>query len=157
MRTMSSMVKKVIYGRKACIDCKIVRGPALRRDVIYGEKVIYERACVPAPPPCPRRPSRTALPLLHSPNPRVPKRSSMGKRSSMEKGHLWARLRIRHPHAGQGNSGCGVVRGEKIAPRPRRICVNYLVFPMPCAKDRGPVLWITAARPQPCDTAISRF
>jgi hypothetical protein len=35
------MARKVIYVAKARIDCKIVRGPALRCDVIYGEKGIY--------------------------------------------------------------------------------------------------------------------
>jgi hypothetical protein len=78
------LMKKVIYGEKGHlwengrIDCKIVRGPALRGDVIYGEKVIYESACVRAPQPCPTRPVRS-----------VPVAPSFGEIHRCQKGHLW--------------------------------------------------------------------
>jgi hypothetical protein len=86
----SSMVKKVIYGRMSCIDCKSCAAllsaatSSMGNNVIYGEKGhLCERVRAGAGPPPHAPESGPRRRSFIRRNPQLPKRSSMRKRSSM--------------------------------------------------------------------------
>jgi hypothetical protein len=76
------MVKKVIYGRKTCFDCKIVRGPGLPGD-LGKRSSMRARACRRAGRP--DTPKSRTVPL----GPPFTKSIDAKKVIYGEKGHLW--------------------------------------------------------------------